>query len=51
MLAQLLPELGTNSPDHLASSHLPALCRVVVYDPINPGNTKRPDVDLLSGRK
>jgi len=44
MLAQLLPELGTNSPDHLASSHLPALRCVVVYDPINPGNTKRPDV-------
>ena len=43
MLAKLLPELGTNSPDHFASNNLPALRRIVVYDPANPGNTKRPD--------
>jgi fatty-acyl-CoA synthase len=44
MLAQLLPELGTSSPEHLALSRLPALRRVVVYDPIDPDNTECPDV-------
>ena len=43
MLAKLLPELGTSTPDRFVSSSLPALRRVVVYDPINPDITKRPD--------
>ncbi len=42
MLNQLLPELGTNSADHLAASNFPELRRVVVYDPHNPDNTQRP---------
>ena len=43
MLAKLLPELGTSTPDRFVSSNLPALRRVVVYDPINSDITKRPD--------
>ncbi|MFA5922218.1 MAG: AMP-binding protein [Methylococcaceae bacterium] len=43
MLAKLLPELGISTPDRFVSSNLPALRRVVVYDPINSDITKRPD--------
>jgi fatty-acyl-CoA synthase len=43
MLGKLLPELGISTPDRLASSNSSALRRVVVYDPADPANTKRPD--------
>ncbi|MGR9114198.1 MAG: AMP-binding protein [Gammaproteobacteria bacterium] len=42
MLVDLLPELDTSSNDRLTCQKLPALRRIVVYDPANPDKTVRP---------
>lgn len=42
MLAELIPELKTGSPDTLRSSEFPKLRRVVLYDPLNLETSARP---------
>jgi fatty-acyl-CoA synthase len=42
MLVELLPELKTSSGGELKNKTLPHLRRVVVYDPVDPMNTARP---------
>lgn len=42
MLLELLPELAATAPGTLACQALPHLRRVVVFDPVNPEATARP---------
>ena len=42
MALEIMPELGTSSPEDLKSKEPPNLRRVVVYDPANPLGTERP---------
>ena len=43
MLTDLLPELASNTADHIAAKKLPALKRIIIYDPDNIQNTQRPN--------
>ena len=42
MLIELLPELEDSAADEIGNSDLPALRRVVIYDPAAPEQTRRP---------
>ena len=42
MLTELLPELKDSDPGEISNRDLPALRRVVVYDPAAPENNERP---------
>ncbi len=42
MLIELAPELMTCAPEKVAIAQLPALRRVVLYDPVRPQATQRP---------
>ena len=42
MLVELLPELKTAESSQLSSAEFPFLRRVVMYDPVQPADTKRP---------
>jgi len=48
MLLELLPELAQEPGDGLANAALPALKRVVIYDPPAPDSTQRPQPGFTS---
>jgi fatty-acyl-CoA synthase len=48
MLLELLPELARQSGAGLASETLPALRCVVIYDPVSPAHTPRPQPGFMT---
>ena len=42
MLVELVPELTETTTPAIDNPELPALSRVVIYDPVDPDNTRRP---------
>ena len=48
MLAELLPELTQDTGAELANEILPALRRIVVYDPASPADTKHPQPGYMT---
>ena len=48
MLLELLPELARESAAELANETLPALQRVVIYDPVSPADTRRPQPGFMT---
>ncbi len=48
MLVELLPELAQGAPDQLEHKELPLLRRVVIYDPTDPDNSRRPQPGFMT---
>ena len=48
MLTEVVPEVTRHAPDALESAKLPALRRVVIYDPIDPQRAERPASGLTT---